>query len=102
MTSIPGIPDAANTLIDGLWNRLPRDTRVVLFGSRAKGTFREGSDIDIALIGPEVTLDHRDRVLADYANLPLPWKLDILVYDLITETALKSHIDRVGIDLRRP
>ena len=72
---------------------------MILFGSRAKGNFREGSDIDIALKGEETTHDQRDEILRKYDALFIPWKLDLVVYRSIKEPNLREHIDRVGIKL---
>lgn len=71
----------------------------LLFGSRAKGNFRPGSDIDLALKGVGLTLKDILRVSAALDDLDLPYQIDLVIYDRITETALKDHIDRLGIDL---
>ena len=97
-TLIPGIPEeAARKTIRLLSSVSPE--KIILFGSRATGRFREGSDIDIALRGKDITLDDREHVLVAYPNLGLPWKLDVVVYDLIEEPLLKKHIDEVGKSL---
>lgn len=94
---IPGIEDIHSKQIFFLLKALPPKTEVVLFGSRAKGNYREGSDIDLALKGPNLDLGAKDSLLARYDKLLLPWKLDVIVYSLIEEPALKEHIDRVGV-----
>ena len=101
MNSIPGINEAYSKRILELFNHLPANTEIILFGSRAKGNFREGSDIDIALKGSEMGLEERDTLLNSYEELFLPWKLDIVLYALITEPDLKDHIDRMGKILHR-
>ncbi len=99
MKSIPGINEPYSQAILQLFQNLPKDLEVILFGSRAKGNFREGSDIDIALKGAGATLDLRDNLLSEYDQLEFPWKLDLAIYSFITEPALKEHIDRVGTRL---
>lgn len=74
--------------------------KVVLFGSRAKGTWKDGSDIDLCLIGEGITLS----MLASIAwklneEGTLPWKFDILVRSLIGNSDLLEHIERVGIEV---
>jgi uncharacterized protein len=69
--------------------------RIVLFGSRAKGTQRDGSDIDLCLHG-DVDASVLPSLQLTYDELYLPWKLDVVIYDTIKELALKEHIDRVG------
>ncbi|MBC9785813.1 nucleotidyltransferase domain-containing protein [Heliobacterium chlorum] len=71
--------------------------KAVIFGSRAKGTFRRGSDIDIAIYGDKVTFD---TVSSLHAKLeeegPLPYFVDIIDFTHLDHEALKDHIHRVG------
>lgn len=76
-------------------------SEIILFGSRAKGNFSLGSDVDIALKGKCLNLeDILDTTLA-LENLFLPYKFDIVLYERINENALIEHIKRVGITLFR-
>lgn len=72
---------------------------VILFGSRAKGTYTNGSDIDIALKGNNLILRDVLDLLIDLEELYLPYKFDIIIFDRIKEQALIEHINRVGIAL---
>lgn len=94
--SIPGIVPSYSDLILNLFRSLPEGSEVILFGSRAKGNFREGSDIDLAIKGKRITQQHRDQCLVEYEDLYLPWRLDLVIYEFITESALREHIDRIG------
>lgn len=69
-------------------------TQVGLFGSRAKGTARPNSDIDLVLYGPlsEAVVD---RIWTLFVDSSLAVAVDIIAYDLIDTPALKSHIDQV-------
>jgi predicted nucleotidyltransferase len=73
----------------------PAVERAVLFGSRAKGTHRKNSDIDIALWG-DLTSLQAEALRIDLDELPTPYRFDIIAYRDIRNPALKSHIDRVG------
>lgn len=75
----------------------PRVEEAVLFGSRAKGSARTGSDIDLALKGGE--LGHRDLLALENGldDLLLPYPIDLALYDQIDNPALREHVDRVGI-----
>jgi uncharacterized protein len=77
---------------------LPEISAVVLFGSRAKGNYQLGSDVDLAILGAGVT-DKTVMQLADRLNeeAPLPYFFDIVNYGLIESDRLREHIDRVGI-----
>jgi uncharacterized protein len=77
---------------------LPEISAVVLFGSRAKGNYQLGSDVDLAILGAGVA-DKTVMQLADRLNeeMPLPYFFDIVNYGLIESDRLREHIDRVGI-----
>lgn len=69
-----------------------------IFGSRAKGTFKPGSDVDIAIFGEGITFDTVSRLhgaLED--NSGMPYFFDIVDYSHLTNGALKEHIERVGM-----
>ncbi len=70
---------------------------VILFGSRAKGCFRDGSDIDLALKGNNLILDDLLTISTMLDDLFLPYKFDLVIFERILEPKLKEHIDRVGI-----
>lgn len=74
----------------------PQIDEAVLFGSRASGTFKKGSDVDIALKGKNI-----EQIVATVSGLlneesPLPYFFDIIDYYQIDNDDLKNHIDRVG------
>jgi predicted nucleotidyltransferase len=94
-----GLPEGCLDRVIEVLRSEPSVEGAVLFGSRAKGSFREGSDIDIAILGTGVTPAVRLSLLTRYDALYLPWKLDLVIYDSIAEPALKAHIDRVGVRL---
>lgn len=67
----------------------------LLFGSRTKGNYHYNSDIDIAIKGNLAC----EAMKQDLEDLPTPYAFDVLLYGAIGSTALKQHIDRVGIPL---
>lgn len=71
--------------------------KVIVFGSRAMGNYKKGSDIDLAIIGKGVTNKTIFR-LNDYLNevYPLPYFFDIIQYDLIINEKLIQHINNEG------
>ena len=72
--------------------------RIIIFGSRAIGTFKEGSDIDLALMGEELTYTDVRRIKIELYELNLPYQFDLLVYHNITDQAVRDHIDSCGLD----
>lgn len=77
----------------------PGIDKAFLFGSRAKGNNDPGSDIDIAIKGPNLKLNDILEASMKFEDLLLPYKLDLIIYDRINDEELKNHIDRVGIAL---
>ena len=71
----------------------------IIFGSRAKGNYRQGSDVDIALKG---NIDFKTITRVSYLlnqESLMPYKFDIINYARIHHQDLKHHIDRVGISI---
>ena len=73
--------------------------KAIVFGSRAKGNYKEGSDIDITIKGQSLDFDDTLSLLRKIDDLNIPYKIDLINYDTINEPDLKDHIDRVGIEL---
>lgn len=73
---------------------------VKIFGSRALGNYKRGSDVDLTLIGAAVD-EKTALALSKRLNqeLPLPYYFDIVVYSKIKNQALIEHIDRFGIKI---
>jgi len=71
----------------------------ILFGSRAKGTFREGSDIDIALKGEKLNVQMLKKIELQVDELMLPYEVNIIIYQTITNQQLIEHIKRAGITI---
>ena len=94
-----GLPLNVSQKIIKLMNSVSEIEKAQVFGSRAKGNFRVGSDIDIAIHGSGLTQEDRSQILLMYDELYLPWKLDLILYDQISEPALKQHIDRIGVTI---
>jgi uncharacterized protein len=95
MSNAFGIPAEKWQSLIAMLATVPAIEQVVLFGSRALGTQREGSDIDLCLKGA-IDASEIPTVQLAYDELYLPWKLDLVIYDQIKEPALMEHIDRVG------
>ena len=68
---------------------------VIIYGSRAKGTQREGSDIDITLLG-NVNNEDFNKLLLELDDSYIPYKFDISIYNDLNSENLKEHIDRLG------
>jgi len=74
----------------------PEVEEAVVFGSRAMGNYKPGSDVDIALKG-QISSDAVIDISAELnEQIPLPYKFDVVAYSSITHKPLIEHIDRHG------
>lgn len=69
---------------------------VILYGSRAKGTQKPYSDIDITILGDNLNLSLLQKIEIELDDLFLPYKFDVSLYSSIDNTDLVEHINRVG------
>ena len=72
----------------------------LLYGSRAKGNFRPGSDIDLTLKGSRLTEAKLLAVERALDDLDLPYKMDVSLYAALDNPELLAHIARVGVALK--
>ena len=91
-----GLNDSTITKIQRVFEKYPQVDRVVVFGSRAKGNFRPGSDIDLTLFGNELNQQLCSDIAEELDDLLLPYMIDLSVFDLLDHVDLKEHILRVG------
>jgi predicted nucleotidyltransferase len=70
--------------------------KAILFGSRAKGNYKPASDIDLTLVGDDLTLTIQQKIENELDDLLLPYKFDISIHHSITSNELLHHIERVG------
>lgn len=86
-------------MIIGVMQENPKVTSASVYGSRAKGNFRQGSDVDLALFGPDLHLNDVLELSIALDQLYLPYHFDLTIYSRIESPALKEHIDRVGFEI---
>jgi predicted nucleotidyltransferase len=91
-----GLSDKTVQVIKEILAREPAVQKAILFGSRAKGNFKPGSDIDLAIVGEEVSLDTISRLRRAFEESPIPYEADLCWLAQVDEPALREHIARVG------
>ena len=85
--------------IEGIRNVLsgfPAIKEAVIYGSRAKGTYRPGSDIDLVLKGDYLSLTDLNPICLALDDLLLPYTFDVSIYERLADKNLLDHIQRVG------
>ncbi len=92
-----GLKESTINEIISVFAKYPKIEKVLLYGSRAKGNYRNGSDIDLTLIGDELSYSHLSSIELDIDDLFLPYSFDISIFKDIDNLNLVDHINRVGI-----
>lgn len=93
-----GLTDTVIESIQKIFEANSRVDAVIIFGSRAKGNFRDGSDIDLAMKGRDLDFDDLLNLNNKIEKLNLPYEIDLVNYSTIKEPALAEHIAHVGIE----
>ena len=83
--------------ICAVFARFPEIDKAVLYGSRAKGNFKTGSDIDLTLYGGPLTPDLCATIASALDDLLLPYTIDLSVFNELNNAKLREHIERVGM-----
>jgi predicted nucleotidyltransferase len=93
-----GLPERTVNQICTVLARYPQVERAVLYGSRAKGNFKPGSDIDLTLHGPDLTQKLCATIAEALDDLLLPYTIDLSVFADLKHPELEAHIQRVGVE----
>jgi len=92
-----GLTEADINCIRTAIEQFPEIEEAFIFGSRAKGTYKKASDVDLAIKGRAVTSETIKRLnFLLNEELPLPYFFDVVHYESLENQLLVEHIDRVG------
>jgi len=95
-----GLLETDMAAIVTILSHYPKVENAYIFGSRSKGNFKIGSDVDIALKGPQLDFGIISKISYQLnEETKMPYKFDILNYHSINEPALNDHIDRMAIEI---
>ena len=94
-----GMTDDELELLCSLFARQREIERVILYGSRARGTHKPFSDVDITLLGVGLTRSHLSRLMADIDESSLPYFFDISLFAKLTNPDLIEQIEHTGVVL---
>jgi len=92
-----GLPESAIARINAIFAAVPKIEQVILYGSRAKGTFRHGSDIDLVIKGEKIDHSQLLRIERQLDDLLLPYIIDLSLLHRIDNQELLDHIKRIGV-----
>jgi len=98
MTLRFGLKQATLQKICAVFAQFPQVDQAVLYGSRAKGNYKNGSDIDLTLYGDEdLTLNVLSKIMDELDDLLLPYTIDLSIFRNIRDPDVVEHIRRVGV-----
>jgi predicted nucleotidyltransferase len=92
-----GLPPSAIEGICIVLSHSPQVEKAILYGSRAKGNYKNGSDIDLTLRGAGLTLNVLYKIMDELDDLLLPYTIDLSIFDNISDPDVVKHIQRVGV-----
>lgn len=92
-----GLSAATIAKIIAVFVQYPALEKAVLYGSRAKGNYRRGSDIDVSLFGDALSHAQLAQIETQLDDVLLPYSFDISLFNHIDNPDLVDHIRRVGI-----
>ena len=95
---IKGLTEEQNAVILREAFRFEKITRLVVFGSRAMGNQKHGSDVDLAVWGLDSDETRELKIrLNEYTKLP--HKFDVVRFESINNPELEKHIKDFGITI---
>ncbi|AFL98138.1 nucleotidyltransferase domain-containing protein [Ornithobacterium rhinotracheale] len=92
-----GLKEKHIDTIQSIFGKYPEIDEAILYGSRAKGNYQNGSDIDLTLKGEHLNLSKLSQIQIELEDTYLPYQVDLSIYHAIENPKLIEHIDRVGI-----
>lgn len=101
LEAIPGLPSQASQRLLQVLAAEPAVRQVWLYGSRAMGRQRQGSDIDLTLVGEELSGDTLLGLMQTIDDLMLPWSVDLSLHARL-DAEVRNHVERIGRLLRLP
>lgn len=96
INDIAGLSCGEMDRMQSIFSNEPLISKIILYGSRAKGTHRPGSDIDLAIKGRGLTTGWLMDVSLKIDDLLLPYEVDLSIFEHIDNPDLIEHINRVG------
>lgn len=86
-----GLDERTIELLRKFFKEYPKVEKVYLFGSRAKGTYTRGSDIDLLLVAPQMSFSEYLRLYSNLEELDIPYQIDLIKDKELTEEAVEIY-----------
>ena len=91
-----GLSESTCTIIRSILEQNQKIEKAVIYGSRAKGNYKNGSDIDLTLMGHDLDHQHLLSVASALDDSAIPYTVDLSLFERIENPAMREHIERVG------
>lgn len=94
-----GLPPETLDKLNSVFAQHQAIDAVLIYGSRAKGNYRAGSDIDLSIKGGAISFAELMQIEDQIDDLMLPYSVDLSLYDQIGNADLIAHIKRLGVEI---
>jgi len=91
-----GLSNTSINQLNNIFSQYPDVEKVIIYGSRAKGNYKNGSDIDLTLLGNNINIDILNSIYTAVDDILLPYTVDLSIYQHIDNMALIQHIENLG------
>ena len=92
-----GLPESTLACVRRILAANPNVEKAILYGSRAKGNCKTGSDIDLTLLGAKLAYRDLADIAGQLEESPIPYLVDLSLFAHIDNPSLIEHIERVGV-----
>ncbi len=82
-----GLKDNFISTIEEIFKKNNKITKLIIYGSRAKGTYKLGSDIDLAIVG-DISLEELNKIAIELDDLDSPYTFDLCIYNKLKNVVL--------------
>lgn len=93
-----GLSEEVINRINTIFSNYPQIENVILYGSRAKGNYKNSSNIDLTIFSNSITIEDLYKIEIELDDLLLPYTMDLSIFSKISNPDLINHIQRVGKD----
>jgi len=94
-----GLSPGVLSILRAIFARYPEIHQVRIYGSRARGTHRPGSDIDLAVFAPDMTEARLAALWQDLESSPIAFNIDLVHVETLANPHLREHILADGIPI---
>jgi predicted nucleotidyltransferase len=92
-----GLSEKTIQAINDRFAAFPQIEKAVIYGSRAKGNYKNGSDIDLTLYGRDLTTQLQGKIENELDELLLPYTIELSIFEKLSDPDFVDHIQRVGM-----